>query len=85
MAAMTDQGNALALYPQAFAAGAIPLQPCPLDPSLFVAVDHPNRKTRFSSDSVAQLAPHPVGSPGVIGTLRAPAGAQLPTFTPSNR
>ncbi|GGM10433.1 hypothetical protein GCM10011534_35710 [Pseudooceanicola nanhaiensis] len=48
MAAMTDPGNALALYQQAFAAGVIPLQPCRLDPSLLMAVDHPNGKKRFS-------------------------------------
>lgn len=53
MAAMTDPGNALALYQQAFAAGAIPMQPCRLDPSLFMAVDHPNGKTRFSYMRVA--------------------------------
>ncbi len=53
MAAMTDPGRALALYQQAFAAGAIPLQPCRLDPSLFMAVDHPNGKARFSYIRVA--------------------------------
>ncbi|MEN5277602.1 hypothetical protein ABE527_11690 [Brucella sp. TWI432] len=53
MTTMTDPGNALALYQQAFAAGAIPLQPCRLDPSLFLAVDHPNGKTRFSYMRVA--------------------------------
>lgn len=50
---MTDPGNALALYQEAFAAGAIPLRPCRLDPSLFRAVDQPNGKTRFSYMRIA--------------------------------
>ena len=53
MAAMTDPGSALTLYQQAFAAGAIPLQPCRLDPSLFMAVDYSNGKARFSYMRVA--------------------------------
>lgn len=45
---MTDPSDALALYQQAFVAGAIPLQPGTLDRDLFVGVDQPNGNVRFS-------------------------------------
>lgn len=48
MARMTDPSDALDQYQEAYGQGLIPLQPGALDRDLFVAVDQPGGRVRFS-------------------------------------
>tara|TARA_A100001518_G_C1163656_1_gene17565 strand:+ start:35 stop:526 length:492 start_codon:yes stop_codon:yes gene_type:complete len=48
MTEMTDPGDALALFQEAFEEGLIPLQPTQVDPDLQFARDRPNGRSRFN-------------------------------------
>lgn len=48
MSQMTDPADALALYQRSFSNNELPLRPCELDKNLFVCIDAPNGKRRFS-------------------------------------
>jgi hypothetical protein len=47
MPGMTDPSDALLAFQRQLSAGALPLQPCTV-PELFVLVDHPSGRARFS-------------------------------------